>query len=1423
MSSTQRLFRMVLLAVLALVLGAGCGEPDSDGEEGAVTAGALALTANAVAFQVEDLPATLAAGVPGTMTVRAVDAGGLTATEYTGTVHFTSSVAGDALPADTTFQAADAGVRSFSFTLFAAGTHMLYSTDVDVAAITGSGPVAVAPAAASHYHVTGLAAAPVAGVATTFNVAAVDAWDNPDTSYSGTGVVTSSDLAALLPAPRVFAAGVASAVPITFVKSGAQTVTVTDAAAPSIAGAASTTVTASTNSTITAPANVSTGATGLAASTSNWSGATYTWTIQNGAITAGQGTRQLTFSAGSPGTLTLGVIAVKGASVRTGNKSIPVAALPQTPASITAATAVSPSSTGNTASVVASTGMTYTWTVSQATITSSGGTSGVTSGGVNKITYTAASSGPVVLSVVEKNAAGVASAPASVSIPVIANSPRTPAITATSPVTEGTAGLTARVTARTGFTYLWTIAGGTITSPNGTAGVTASGRNTITYTAGPAGTIAFTCKETNGTYFSAPATRNVTAVAAPMVPVVTTTSPVGAGTFGLTASVPARTGMTYAWTIVNGTITSPTSGVTAGGLNTVTYTSGLPGTLLVSAVETNSLGVSGAPGSAEVTVLLAAIPPVQPVIVTVSPIAAGASGTASVTARPGVVYSWTLTGGTITSPGGASGVTSGGLNTLTFTAGAPGVLELGCAEITGLGASAPGVATVVVTEPPPAVGEMYFVAHQDDDLLFLNPDIERSILAGKPTRTVFVTAGDPGTCQSCWEARENGVWNAHAAMANAVKDWTCTPRSFHGKTVSSCVLSTAPHVSVVFMRLPDGGLSSLWSTEFGPPFWVSPVASLASVDNAYSVTKAEAITLIYDLIADFRPALIGTQDGSLAYGDDHQDHMASGLMVMDASFRYAEPLAYRIFRGYNIYGNWFTIPSPEPENLSPAEYAEKVRIMEAYAGGFPVDSDFDHWCHRRYATSRIVSATGPLVTPDGGCLGTQNGSGDSGAPIEIRPCDGGAGQLWHVDAAGQIVRAAGRCLTIAGGGAAVLADCTGALAQRFKLFANGQIRTPGAGCLTVGWDGTTVSTADCDADRTTDKYVPLPSQRFTSRFGASSRWSEGTDFSDADVGAQASYHGTLRLGRIDANGRADAFVRRAAGVATAEDEGSGFDELEVAAGVFSDAAGWLPVQYGSTVQLGDVNGDGLADACGRNAAGIACAPGLVAGGFGPVTQWSADFGDATFGGAAYYPSVRLGDIDGDGYADVCGRSSAGIVCARNNKAGAFSAATAWLSGDFTDAGGWSVAAQTRTLRLGDVNGDGKADVCLRGSAGVRCAISNGVSAFTDAHLWSFRAEWSDAEGWGASAGHYASLDLGDVDGDGRADLCGRAPTGLVCALSNGAGFEGTMPAMPLEYTDALGWDPEPYGASIRLGDLDGDGRADVCGRDGAGLLCALAP
>ena len=42
--------------------------------------------------------------------------------------------------------------------------------------------------------------------------------------------------------------------------------------------------------------------------------------------------------------------------------------------------------------------------------------------------------------------------------------------------------------------------------------------------------------------------------------------------------------------------------------------------------------------------------------------------------------------------------------------------------------------------------DLYIVAHQDDDLLFMNPDIQTSIAIGHIVKTAYLTAGD--SCRS---------------------------------------------------------------------------------------------------------------------------------------------------------------------------------------------------------------------------------------------------------------------------------------------------------------------------------------------------------------------------------------------------------------------------------------------------------------------------------------------------------------------------------------------------------------------------------------------------------------------------------------------------------------------------------------------------
>lgn len=224
----------------------------------------------------------------------------------------------------------------------------------------------------------------------------------------------------------------------------------------------------------------------------------------------------------------------------------------------------------------------------------------------------------------------------------------------------------------------------------------------------------------------------------------------------------------------------------------------------------------------------------------------------------------------------------------------------------------------------------------------------------------------------------------------------------------------------------------------------------------------------------------------------------------------------------------------------------------------------------------------------------------------------------------------------------------------------------------------------------------------------------------------------------------------------------------------------------------------------------------------PAAMWSTHYTDAEGFGAARsgYGSLRYGDLNKDGKADVCGRRADGIYCAVASSS-AFQNWTRWISTTFTDAAGFAANQYGSTLQLGDINGDGRADICGRGAAGLSCALSTGT-AFGSAKLWSSNSDFSDADGWGSEPGKYGSIDLGDVNGDGKADVCGRAAIGVVCALSNGSKFGGKAAWKTNEYTDAVGWSPEQHGATVQLADLNGDRKADVCGRGSSGIVCALS-
>jgi uncharacterized repeat protein (TIGR03803 family) len=160
--------------------------------------------ASHLSYQISRFPSATTAGVPQTFTLTVLNPDGTTDTGYTGTVHFTSIDSQADLPADFTFKAADAGVRTFTATLKTAGPQSITATDTATFGTASTqADITVNPAAASHLVINVLSTA-IPGVAFSILVRAYDAYGNVATGYTGTVLFTSTDKTASLPANYTF-------------------------------------------------------------------------------------------------------------------------------------------------------------------------------------------------------------------------------------------------------------------------------------------------------------------------------------------------------------------------------------------------------------------------------------------------------------------------------------------------------------------------------------------------------------------------------------------------------------------------------------------------------------------------------------------------------------------------------------------------------------------------------------------------------------------------------------------------------------------------------------------------------------------------------------------------------------------------------------------------------------------------------------------------------------------------------------------------------------------------------------------------------------------------------------------------------------------------------------------------------------------
>ena len=291
----------------------------------------------------------------------------------------------------------------------------------------------------------------------------------------------------------------------------------------------------------------------------------------------------------------------------------------------------------------------------------------------------------------------------------------------------------------------------------------------------------------------------------------------------------------------------------------------------------------------------------------------------------------------------------------------------------------------------------------------------------------------------------------------------------------------------------------------------------------------------------------------------------------------------------------------------------------------------------------------------------------------------------------------------------------------------------------------------------------------------------------------------------------------------------GFAEVAFTHASFAPGAGGWTSMDSYPRTFADVNGDGIKDVVGFGYSATYVALGTDGGHgtFGAEFAAIANFGSGPVGGSWFSDSVyprELGDINGDGRADIVAFGDAGVYIASGQADGTFGPASYLPIGFGAGAaGGYWLNEERYPRELGDVNGDGLDDIVGFGGSGVYVALSNGDGTFA-ATQFVLGAFGGDAAGGGWASDNTYPRRLADIDGDGDDDIIGFGDAGVYAALANG---DGTF-AAPSLIVNGFGAGPAGGGWASQnvfprqLADINGDGDADIVGFGGAGAYAALS-
>ena len=216
--------------------------------------------------------------------------------------------------------------------------------------------------------------------------------------------------------------------------------------------------------------------------------------------------------------------------------------------------------------------------------------------------------------------------------------------------------------------------------------------------------------------------------------------------------------------------------------------------------------------------------------------------------------------------------------------------------------------------------DLVIVAHQDDDLLFMQPDLLDAMQSEAGITSVYVTAGNGSRGSDKAEERYEGLRAAYGAGAGST-DWHCGWLDIRGHIAQHCRLADKP-VSLIFLAYPDGGREGqLERSLLG--LWEGAIDSAETVaERTTHYGREELIDTVAQIMRETAPRTVRTLEVASTHGRDHSDHMLAGALTLLAMARANSRADVLSYRAYNV--------TEEPVNKLPAVLDASFHVLAHY-------------------------------------------------------------------------------------------------------------------------------------------------------------------------------------------------------------------------------------------------------------------------------------------------------------------------------------------------------------------------------------------------------------------------------------------------------------------------------------------------------------